>query len=78
MSPLPEPPSGPALDICIFITICSIGPPGTKRVMVKTSIVIPRKVGIKSSRRRRKYADMGRGPGWDCSGERYSPPACSA
>jgi len=31
-----------------------MGPPGTKRVMVNTMMVIPRKVGIIRSRRRRK------------------------
>ena len=40
------------------MSIWSMGPPGTKRVMAKTSMVIPRKVGIRSKRRRAKYAAM--------------------
>jgi hypothetical protein len=33
----------------------STGPPGTKRVIAKIRIVIPRNVGITNAKRRKKY-----------------------
>ena len=48
------PPSPPPPPICSCMMAWSIGPPGTKRVMAKTSIVIPMKVGIRSKKRRAK------------------------
>jgi hypothetical protein len=51
----------PPWFVCMALVsaiILSMGPPGTKRVMVNTIMVIPMNVGITKSKRLMKYAIM--------------------
>src|SRR5689334_25059716 len=57
--PEPAPPSPPIpADFSLRIA-CSMGPPGTNRVMQNTTMVIPMKVGTSIRNRRAKYAPTG-------------------
>ena len=54
MSPPPAASPPIIMPACSFSSSCSSGPPGTSCMMVNTSTVIPRKVGMMSRKRRMK------------------------